>query len=417
MKVLVIGGGLIGVTSAYFLRRDGHNVTVIERAAGPGRETTFANAALLTLGMADPWNAPDSWRVLLSSLARSDATMQLRLRALPALAGWGIRYLRNSSVEAIERNGQSNLRLAQYSLRVMQLLRDQTQIEYGRATRGSLKLFRNRSKLEAASEASARRSEEGIKSKRLSPDETVNLEPALEPIVDQLAGAIHFPSDEVGDAYQFCVALADCAKRLGVEFHFNTEATALERSGARVSAVICGGERFVADQYLVAAGSYSAPLLRRVGLSVPVRPVKGYSVTFDVPRVQRSLNIPVIDDDWHAAVVPLEDAIRVAGTVEFAGYDLTISHARISNLLKFLRTVLPILRFDLATARPWCGLRPMSIDGVPIVGPSSISNLWINTGHGHLGWTMAAGSGQLLAALMSGKTPNIDPSPYAHSRF
>jgi D-amino-acid dehydrogenase len=417
MKVLIIGSGLIGLTTAWFLRRNGHEVAVIDRAEGPGQETSFANGALLTPSMAEPWNAPGCWRVLLGSLGRSDAAMQLRLRALPAMAGWGLRFLSNSRAAIFERNTVSNSRLALYALEVLQSLRQQTAIEYGRTARGSLKIFRDQASLDLASEALARTSAKGADFRTLSNRETAELEPALAPIADQLAGAIHYGADETGDAYRFCVALAEHAKQQGVDFRFGTEVTSLEVRSGRITAVIAGSERFEADRYVVAAGSYSTPLLRRVGVNLPVRPAKGYSVTFDDHQDRPSLGIPVIDDHWHAAVVPLAGAIRVAGTAEFAGFDLTLSQARIQNLLKLLREVLPRARIDLGTARPWCGLRPMSVDGVPIIGPTPISNLFVNTGHGHLGWTMAAGSGQLLADLVSGNVPSIDPAPYALTRF
>jgi D-amino-acid dehydrogenase len=417
MKVLIIGSGLIGLTTAWFLRRNGHEVAVIDRAEGPGQETSFANGALLTPSMAEPWNAPGCWRVLLGSLGRSDAAMQLRLRALPAMAGWGLRFLSNSRAAIFERNTVSNSRLALYALEVLQSLRQQTAIEYGRTARGSLKIFREQASLDLASEALARTSAKGADFRTLSNRETAELEPALAPIADQLAGAIHYGADETGDAYRFCVALAEHAKQQGVDFRFGTEVTSLEVRSGRITAVVAGSERFEADRYVVAAGSYSTPLLRRVGVNLPVRPAKGYSVTFDDHQDRPSLGIPVIDDHWHAAVVPLAGAIRVAGTAEFAGFDLTLSQARIQNLLKLLREVLPRARIDLGTARPWCGLRPMSVDGVPIIGPTPISNLFVNTGHGHLGWTMAAGSGQLLADLVSGNVPSIDPAPYALTRF
>jgi D-amino-acid dehydrogenase len=417
MKVLIIGSGLIGLTTAWFLRRNGHEVAVIDRAEGPGQETSFANGALLTPSMAEPWNAPGCWRVLLGSLGRSDAAMQLRLRALPAMAGWGLRFLSNSRAAIFERNTVSNSRLALYALEVLQSLRQQTAVEYGRTARGSLKIFRDQASLDLASEALARTSAKGADFRTLSNRETAELEPALAPIADQLAGAIHYGADETGDAYRFCVALAEHAKQQGVDFRFGTEVTSLEVRSGRITAVVAGSERFEADRYVVAAGSYSTPLLRRVGVNLPVRPAKGYSVTFDDHQDRPSLGIPVIDDHWHAAVVPLAGAIRVAGTAEFAGFDLTLSQARIQNLLKLLREVLPRARIDLGTARPWCGLRPMSVDGVPIIGPTPISNLFVNTGHGHLGWTMAAGSGQLLADLVSGNVPSIDPAPYALTRF
>ncbi len=417
MKVIIIGSGLIGVTTAYFLRRRGHEVTVIDREEGPALETSFANGALLTPSMAEPWNAPGCWRVLLASLGRSDAGMQLRLRALPALAGWGVTFLRNSRAAKFERNAITNLRLALYSLKVMDSLRQQVRIEYGRAARGTLRVFRDRAASDRAAAAANRLLSEGLSFRRLSTAETVELEPALAPIGKQLTGAIHYETDETGDAYRFCVALADHARQQGVEFHFRTEVSSLEMRSRRVTAVMSERERFVGDHYIVAAGSYSTSLLHRLGVHLPVRPVKGYSLTIDSNQGPQAPRIPIVDDHLHAAVVPLEGAIRVVGTAEFAGYDRTPNPNRTRNLLGLLQDLLPQAQFAPATAKPWCGLRAMSADGVPIIGLTPVSNLLVNTGHGHLGWTMAAGSAQLLADLVSKDSPSIDPAPFALARF
>ena len=417
MKIVIIGAGLIGITTAYFLRRHGHEVTVIERAEGPARETSFANGGMLTPGMCEPWNAPGAWRVLLSSLCRSDASLQLHVRTFPGLVRWGTTFLRNSSAEAFERNHRRNLRLALYSLGIMRSLRDETHIEYGRAARGSLGLFREQSSLDHASEEASRLSAAGLTSRRLSTVEVVELEPALAPIADYLRGAIYYEADEVGDAHQFCVALADRARREGVEFSFGTEVSHVEVRSGQVTGLLSDRKRFVADRYVVAAGSYSSLLLAQAGVRLPVRPAKGYSLTFDDTPGQPRLNRPVIDNHLHAVIVPFEGALRAAGTAEFAGYDRTLNPARLQNLITLMRNILPQGNWDSARARPWCGLRPSSPDGVAIIGPTPIPNLWVNSGQGHLGWTLAAGSAQLLANLISGDTPAIDPAHYALARF
>jgi D-amino-acid dehydrogenase len=417
VKILIIGSGLSGVTAAYALRCRGHEVTVIEREQGPARETSFANAALLTPSMAGPWNAPGCWRVLLASLGRSDSAMQLRLKALPGLTSWGVTFLRNSRTATFERNMLSNLRLAQDSLRLMSSLRQRVHLEYGRAARGTLSIFRDRPALDRAIAAANRLLPAGVTFRSLSREESVELEPGLAPIADQLVGAIHYGNDETGDAYRFCVALAEQARRQGVEFRFRSEVSSLEVRLGRVLAAVSERERLVADRYIVAAGSYSTPLLRRSGVHLPVRPVKGYSVTFDCPTEQDLLRIPVVDDELHAVVVPLNGVTRVAGTAEFAGFDRTLNPARVRNLVGLLRKLLPQAHFDPATARPWCGLRAMSADGVPLIGFTAVDNLLVNTGHGHLGWTMAAGSAQLLADLVSGEVPSVDPAPYDPRRF
>lgn len=416
MKVLVIGSGLIGLTTAYFLRQRGHEVTVLDRQPGLGLETSFANGALLTPSMSDPWNAPGCWRVLLSSLGKPDAAMQLRIKALPSLIGWGIGFLKNSRRTVFERSTSANLRLGLYSLQVMHALREQTGIQYAEA-RGSLRFFRNRDALDRAYDAAVRTLSPSLRVRRLSVTETIEVEPALTPIADRLAGAIFYEVDELGDAYKFCAALAARMRADGVEFRFGAEVTSWDMTSGKVTAAVVGNDRVSADRYVVAAGSYSAPLLSKIGIDVPVRPAKGYSITFEDSRDKPSLSIPLVDDLLHAAIVPLEGVLRIVGTAEFAGFDRTTRSDRIRNLQKLLIEVLPQANIDRASAKPWCGLRPMSMDGMPIIGPTSISNVFINTGHGHLGWTMAAGSGRMLADLMCGDAPAIDAAPFNLARF
>ena len=415
MRIVIVGSGLVGVTSAYFLCQLGHHVIVIDRETGPGRETSFANGALLTPSMSDPWNAPGCWRVLVSSLGRSDSALQLRASALPALTRWGIQFLKNSGEEAFLRNTLSNLRLALYSLKVMAALRAETRINYWRVARGTLSVFRDAATLNRASVLANRLLAEGLRSRALSRQQTLEVEPALEPIVNQLAGAIYSESDETGNAYQFCVELAEVARSQGVEFKFNTEVTGFEVRSRGMTAAIGGGNSFEADRFIVAAGSYSTPLLRRAGVSIPVQPAKGYSVTFS--DYDGALRTPVIDAELHVGAVPLDGALRLVGTAEFAGYDRRIDATRVRSLLKRLHNILPAERFDGETASQWCGLRPMSADGVPVIGYTHVPNLLVNTGHGHLGWTTGAGSSRLLADLVSGSSPAIDPVPYSLRRF
>ena len=417
MKALVIGSGLIGITSAYFLSRRGWEVTVLDRQDGPGLETSFANGSLLTPSMPEPWNAPGSWQVLLKSIGRSDSPLKLHLKALPHLAAWGTGFLRNSSAERYQRNTVKNLKLALYSLEVLGNLRRETGIEYGGAARGSLRVIRDPATLERALEWAELLRPEGLTYRRLTADEMVAMEPALAPIGRQLAGGIHYPVDEIGNAYKFCVALADLARGGEVEFRYGTSITGMEVRQGNVTGVLSGGTRFTADRYIVAAGSYSPLLLKQLGINMPVRPAKGYSLTFERPQLDPPFKLPVCDDDFHAVVVPLENVIRVAGTAEFTGYDLSLPEARIQNLLKLVRLVLPAAEFSRERAKAWTGLRPMSMDGVPIIGPTPVGNLWVNTGHGHLGWTMAAGSGRLLSDLLTGSSPGVSPEGYALARF
>jgi D-amino-acid dehydrogenase len=416
-RVLIVGSGLIGLTTAYLLATRGHEVTVLDRREGPGQEASRANGGLLTPSMSQPWNGPGTWRVLLGSLVRADAPLQLRARRLPQLAGWGMGFLRNSAAAIAERNCLSNLRLALYSLQEMRSLREAASLDYGAAAPGALKIFRSPEALDQAAREAARLSAFGLHSHVLTPAQTSALEPALAPIESELAGAVHFLEDEIGDAYRYCLELAERARAVGVQFRFNTQALALEVESGKVTALQLQRERLVSERYIVCAGAFSTPLLRSTGIDVPVEPAKGYSLTLDLVSNEGALRVPLVDDDFHAAVVPFTGAIRVAGTAEFAGFDLALSAPRVRNLLRLLDQVLPQAKLDRAGARPWCGLRPMSVDGVPIIGATPLPNLLISTGHGHLGWTLAAGSARLLVDLLEGNTPAIDPAPYALSRF
>ena len=418
MKVIVIGSGIIGVASAYMLRRGGHSVILLDRRPGPGQETSFANGAILSPSMPEPWNTPGCWRVLLASLGKSSGALQLRVKALPSLARWGLEFLRNSNPDIHERGTISNLRMALRSIEVLRAMRAEALIEYEGKAAGAMRIFRSSAALSRALATAERLGREGLTFRALTPHAAVGLEPALDPIAGLLTGAIHYGSDEVGDAYRFCTGLANRARELGVGFEFGTGISAFEaRRGVITAVQTQKGTRFSADQYVLAAGSYSASLVDPLRIRLPVQPVKGYSVTFRWKERGAGLGIPIVDDDLHAAIVPLGRALRIAGTAEFAGFDLTIRPERVRNLMRLAEQVLPRVPFGSAEASSWCGLRPMSPDGVPIIGATRMQNLWLNTGHGHLGWTMAAGSAELLCDLMCGATPSVDPAPYAPARF
>lgn len=421
MKIVIIGSGLIGVATAYCLSVAGHDVTVLDRESGAGRGASFANGGLLVPSMSEPWNAPGVWRHLLASIGRSDAPLQLRLRSLPDIARWGIGFLRNSSTNAYLRNAHNNLTLAQYSVSALANLRDTTKIQYGRTARGSLRIFRDRNTLNKVV-AGAQQLRTGLSVRQLSPREVLEVEPALAPIAQELIGGIYFNCDEAGDAHTFCVELAGIASTLGVKFVFDTEVLSLQFARNRVIALNSSGEKlganeFKADCYVIAAGSYSPLLLRKLGIYLPVQPVKGYSVTLGVSSERGALAVPLVDDQMHAAITPLGNTLRAVSTAEFAGYDSRPDPRRFDNLVALVRRILPESQLDYSSVRSWCGLRATSIDGVPAIGPTRIENLFVNTGHGHLGWTMVAGSAQLLSDLICNQPPTIDPTPYSPLRF
>jgi len=419
MRTLVIGAGLLGITTAYFLRRYGLEVTLLDRREGPGLETSYANGALLHASLVDPWNAPGALGQLIKWLGRADAPMLLRPRALPSLLGWGLEFLRESTPARHRRNTLNNLRLARYSLEMMAEIRDATAIEYGQALSGTLMVFRRQPELDTATETAELLAQQGVAFEVLDRDGVVAREPALDKAAPGLAGGIFYSGDERGDAQRFCAEMTRVGQDLGIDFRFNVSVDAIERQGRRVTAVRAGRETHAADVFVMAAGSYSEPLLRPVGLRIPVRPAKGYSITAHRPS-PRAPTVPVVDHDMHAAIVPVgNDRVRAVGTAEFAGFDLCIDPARLENLKTLLAELYPDYAAELAPEdfEPWAGLRPMCADGMPLLGRTPLENLYLNTGHGHLGWTLAAGSGKLVADLIAGAEPGVSMHDFAPGRF
>lgn len=418
--VIVVGAGLAGLSTAYYLQRGGVRVTVLDRALGPGLETSFANGALLHPSLVEPWNSPGILWQLFKWLGREDAPVLLRGRALGGLLSWGPQFIRHSTVKRFRLNTQKNLRLAVYSLQMMQQLRKETSIEYDYQARGLLAVCRD-DKVHAQLADGARvLAASGLRSRVLDRAGVLDVEPALGEVAENLVGGIHYPDDEGGDAYRFCRELARLLREGGAVFRFGVNVESIHVANGQVDHLVAGGETLSADAYLLAAGSYTPLLTRRIGITVPVRPAKGYSIT--MPRSlapHAAPNIGVVDTHLHAAVVPVgEDRVRVAGTAEFTGYDLSINPQRIDNLKLLLQKMFPgfashVQDIDVAS---WTGLRPISADGVPILGATRYRDLYLNTGHGHLGWTLAAGSARLVADVMLGMGAALPASDYALAR-
>ena len=425
MRVIVIGAGLAGTTTAWYLCRSGAEVTVVDRAPGAAMETSFANAGMLTPSMADPWNAPGTFWHILRWIGREDAPMLLRPSALPGLAGWGVSFLRQSRPGSFRRNTVRNVRLALYSLSELRRLRDELELEYDGAARGTLRACRDRASLDRAASLAASLAEHGVAYRLLDADGVVAAEPALAPVSAKIVGGIHYHGDESGDAHRFTTELAKRAAERGVSFRFGFDVRGIETRDGRAQGIRgrpadCDTEETMeADAVVLAAGSYTPLLARGVGVRVPVRPVKGYSITVPRGDWHDGPRIPVSDDHLHTAVTPLGDRIRVAGTAEFTGYDDRLTPRRVQNLLNLLREIYPAFaqRLDPSTVEPWCGFRPVSSDGVPILGPSPIAGLFLNTGQGPLGWTMAAGCGRLVADRVLGQAGAMDMEDYALDRF
>jgi D-amino-acid dehydrogenase len=413
-EVIVVGGGLAGLASAAALAEAGYSVQVLERREGVGLETSFANGGLLTPSMPHPWNSPGVWRLLLKWLGREDAPMLLRLAALGGYVGWGLRFLSASSPRRYRAATEANFALCDYSLRCLQRWRRDLHLDYAADTRGTLNVYRDRREFEHGLRAVAALEPVGLRYSVLDAAGAARLEPLLEAVRGAIVGAIHYPTDETGNAYLFCRELEQRLLARGVRISARTAVRSLRIAAGRVAGVETSDGFIAATQVVVAAGPWSTALLAQ-GVRLHVQPVKGYSLS--VPGVDPALmpRLALIDDSLHAVMTPLGDTLRLAGTAEFGGWDPSIRPKRLEALWKLPAVLTPALSraLDHTRARGWCGLRPMSADGTPYIGASAIGGLWVNAGHGHLGWTQAAGSACLLAQLMSGAPAAIDPAPYS----
>lgn len=419
MRIIVVGAGLLGLTTAYFLRRHGAEVEVIDRQAGPGLETSFANGGMLHASQANPWNEPGVLWQALRMLGREDAALLIRPRALPRMLGWSWTFWRNSSLPRYLANVEKNARLAGYSLGVMAEHFAPLALPFDRADRGTLKIYRSQAELDTASGFAERCRAFDVRYSLLSAREIAQLEPALAPIAAHLTGGIHFPDDVSGDAQRFCRALAEHCVALGVSFRYEAAVEQVLSSAGAVSAVMVDGEMQRADAVVLAAASHTAQLAATAAIKVPVQPVKGYSITVPMAHWRVQPGLPVIDEHYHAAVCPLGQQLRVAGTAEFAGYDTRLTASRINNLYELIARIYPdeSRGIERRACAEWTGLRPMSPDGVGIMGRTSVRGLYLNTGHGHLGWTMAPGAGKLVADDIILNDAELQRADFALARF
>ena len=414
VKITVIGSGLLGLTTAYFLAKTGHQVTIIDRQEGPALETSFANGGLLTPSLCDPWNAPGVFTKMLGWLGHEDSPVLLRPRALPSLATWGLNFLWQSGTSRFQANMRKNVRLARYNLRVMADLRSDIGLSAFSGGQGSLKICRDQETLDHVIALSKILEQESTPFEVVDKQRAFEIEPALGALGDKVVGGMLFPEDEFGDAHQFCIELAAAAEQLGVTFAYQTTVTGFKIMTDKITHVVTDQGLYESDAIVLAAGSYSTGLAKSVGVRLPVRPCKGYSLTVPVGSWADAPKTPVIDDMLHAVVTPLGDTLRVAGTAEFNGYDTAINAKRVDNLYQLLAGIYPEFSpfLDRDKAVPWTGLRPVTASGVPVIGRTAIRNLFVNTGHGHLGWTMAAGSGKALSDLINGANPSLNMQDY-----
>ncbi|MCL4747731.1 MAG: D-amino acid dehydrogenase [Burkholderiaceae bacterium] len=416
MRVTILGSGVIGVTTAWYLARQGAEVTVIDRQRAPGMETSYGNAGQISPGYSTPWAAPGIPLKAMKWLFQRHSPLSIRPDGTLFQLRWMAQMLANCTASRYAVNKERMLRLAQYSRDCMRELRADTGIAYEARQQGTLQVFRTRRQLDAIAKDTAVLDEAGVEYRVLAPDQFDEIEPGLARSAAKLAGGLYLPGDETGDCRLFTDGLAALAGREGVRFVHDATIERIEREGGRVSAVVVDGRRESADAYVLALGSYSRKLALELGLDLPVYPLKGYSLTIPVLDSDAAPQSTVMDETYKVAVTRFENRIRVGGMAEIGGFDLGLNPRRRETLEMVVDSLFPGAG-DLAEAEFWTGLRPMTPDGTPIVGATRYPNLWLNTGHGTLGWTMAAGSGQLLADQISGRRPAISPEGLGVSRY
>ncbi len=416
MRVLVLGSGVIGVASAWYLARAGHEVTVLDRRPGPGMETSFANAGQVSPGYSAPWAGPGIPVKAIKWLMMRHRPFVLWPSLDQGLYRWLGQMLANCTAAAYALNKSRMVRLAEYSRDCLKELRRETGIHYDERTKGTLQLFRTQKQLDAVGTDIEVLKQYDVRYALLDPAGCVAAEPALARVAGKYVGGLQLPGDETGDAFLFTQRLAALAANAGVTFRFGVTISGLTTEAGQVTGVETSESRFTADRYVVAMGSYTPALLRPLDVHVPVYPVKGYSLTIPIRDEAGAPVSTVMDETYKVAITRLGDRIRVGGTAELAGFSLRLRKPRRETLEHSVTDLFPD-GGDVARASFWTGLRPMTPDGTPVVGPTRYSNLFLNTGHGTLGWTMACGSGRLLADLISGRKPEIAADDLAVARY
>ncbi|MBS1190566.1 MAG: D-amino acid dehydrogenase small subunit [Rhodocyclaceae bacterium] len=411
MRVLVLGAGVVGVTSAWYLARAGHEVTVVDRQPTAAMETSFANGGQISVSHAEPWANPHVLPKVLKWLGQEDAPLLFRWRLDAAQWRWALRFL----VQCLPGNTRTNIRhivtLALYSRARLQALRQELGLDYDHLERGILHIYTDRQEFAGAIEAARLMSRFGLQRDPVDADRCIEIEPALARVRHLLVGGDYTPSDESGDAHKFTRGLAERAAAAGVKFRYGAAIERLAAAGGQVAGVVVrgedGGELLTADAYVLALGSYSPLLARPLGIDLPVYPAKGYSATVPLSPDSIAPTVSLTDDERKLVFSRLGQRLRIAGTAEFSGYNLDLNPVRCQAILRRVHELFPDLR-PAGEPELWTGLRPVTPSNVPIIGRSRYPNLWLNTGHGTLGWTMACGSAAALADLLSGRRPELD---------
>ncbi|MCA0240089.1 MAG: D-amino acid dehydrogenase [Proteobacteria bacterium] len=406
MKVLVLGGGVIGVTTAYYLARAGHEVELVDRQAGPALETSFGNAGEVSPGYSAPWAGPGVPVKAIKWMLMTHSPLVIWPLLDPAMWRWGAAMLANCTERAYALNKSRMVPIAEYSRDCLKALRAETAIAYDERAQGTLQLFRTQAQLDGIGKDVEVLRQYGVPFEVLDRVGFCRVEPALQLTQEKFVGALRLPGDETGDCFLFTNRLAEMAQQLGVRLRWNTTIDGLDAEGGRIARVRTSAGELRADAIVLALGSYSPQLLQPLGIRLPVYPVKGYSITVPITDAAAAPESTIMDETHKVAVTRLGDRIRVGGTAELAGYSLALREPRRRTLEHVVTDLFP-RGGDVSKATFWCGLRPMTPDGTPVVGPTPYANLYLGTGHGTLGWTMAAGTGRVLADLISGRQPEI----------
>jgi D-amino-acid dehydrogenase len=408
MKVLVLGGGVIGVTTAYYLARDGCDVTVLEQQEGVGREASGSNAGIIAAGHAFAWASPRAPIMLLRSLFGEQTAIRVRLRPDPRLYTWGLQFLRECTAERARRNTLVKLRLCQYSQKVMAELVSREGIDYHAVDGGVLYLYRDPRELELGLTKMRLMADHGQRQKVLDSDAVAKLDPVFAPVKHKIAGALLDLSDSSGDSRLFTEELARvCREKFGVAFRMGTRVRAMRAAADRLTGVRTDGGMVTADVYVLALGVNSPIVARTAGVRLPIYPAKGYSSTFPLRRGGRAPTVPAVDERWLVAWSRMGDRLRLTSTAEFTGYDWGWSPRNFANIHQLARDLFPDAA-DFSRGEYRACLRPMTPAGPPILGAGRLENLFFNTGHGHMGWTMACGSSRIVADLIAGRAPELD---------
>ena len=415
MRVIVLGSGVIGVASAYYLAKQGATVTVLDRQPGPAEETSFGNAGQISPGYSSPWAAPGIPFKAVKWMFQHHAPLAINMDGSMWQLQWMAQMLKNCNPQSYAINKERMTRVAEYSRDCLRELRKDTGIHYENRAKGTLQVFRNEAQLEAVQRDIQVLKECGVDYELLLKEDLAKVEPALAYAQDKLVGGLHLPNDETGDCYLFTNALADLAKGLGVDFKFNQKVEKLVVEGDEIKGVVVDGQVLTADRYVLAFGSYSRDLLKPLHLDLPVYPVKGYSLTIPIVDPAFAPQSTVLDETYKIAITRFDERIRVGGMAELSGFSHALNENRRATLQMVTQDLFP--GGDMAQASFWTGLRPMTPDSTPIIGATRFKNLFLNTGHGTLGWTMACGSGKLISDLVLNHTPDINTEGLSIKRY